>query len=173
MLELGLYVVHNRQLSLSSHFVKWRILILLFLWCKYLILMAVPSQICYHVLGLVHGIWTPIPRAVCYFSFFQDYAVVSRYVFLFMVYYLSQMKDYIATPKPNGYQSLHTTVIPFLYESMFRLEVQVPYGSPYALLFYFPIFKIFQTSSCFIFLVNKQVHVCFSFFLIVSPWKIV
>ncbi|CAI8615136.1 unnamed protein product [Vicia faba] len=57
-----------------------------------------PQLICYHVLGLIHGIWTPNPRS---------------------------MKDYIATPKPNGYKSLHSTVIPFLYESMFRLEIQI------------------------------------------------
>ncbi|KAJ1389684.1 RelA/SpoT [Sesbania bispinosa] len=36
-----------------------------------------------------------------------------------------QVNNYIATPKLNGYQSLQTTMIPFLYESMFRLEVQI------------------------------------------------
>jgi (p)ppGpp synthase/HD superfamily hydrolase len=42
------------------------------------------NALCFHVLGKVHSRWTPLPRT---------------------------LKDYISSPKPNGYRSLHTTVL--------------------------------------------------------------
>ena len=58
-----------------------------------IIVQTVPQ--CYHVLGVIHHLWRPLPRG---------------------------FDDYIASPKDNSYQSLHTDV---LVEDGKTLEVQI------------------------------------------------
>ena len=50
---------------------------------------------CYSALGIIHSLWRPLP---------------------------DEFDDYIANPRPNGYQSLHTTV---MYLGTTPLEVQI------------------------------------------------
>jgi GTP pyrophosphokinase len=50
---------------------------------------------CYAALGIIHQTWSPVP---------------------------GRIKDFIATPRPNGYRSLHTSVIS---ETGFPFEVQI------------------------------------------------
>ncbi len=50
---------------------------------------------CYQTMGIIHSLYRPVP---------------------------GRFKDYIALPKPNGYQSLHTSIIG---PENFRMEVQI------------------------------------------------
>lgn len=58
---------------------------------------------CYRVLGIIHSLYPPLPHYI---------------------------KDYIAVPKPNGYQSVHTTVLgnQDVFEVQIRTEIMHEYA---------------------------------------------
>jgi len=84
---------HIKPLELSArakhYYSAWRKLLRYDMdWDRVLDLVALRIVVasveeCYAVLGVIHKLWRPMP---------------------------GRIKDYIALPKPNGYQSLHTTV---------------------------------------------------------------
>lgn len=59
------------------------------------------AALCYHALKLVHRTWPSMAN---------------------------RTKDYIEDPKPNGYQSLHTTVVTRLHRRKYPFEVQIRTG---------------------------------------------
>lgn len=56
------------------------------------------ENLCYRALSLVHSTWAVLPN---------------------------RTKDYVASPKKNGYQSLHTTVMMRLHGTSYPFEVQI------------------------------------------------
>ena len=54
--------------------------------------------LCYHILYVTHSVYAPLP---------------------------GRLKDFIATPRSNGYQALHTTVLPIGSSALFPLEIQI------------------------------------------------
>jgi GTP diphosphokinase / guanosine-3',5'-bis(diphosphate) 3'-diphosphatase len=54
---------------------------------------------CYQTMGVIHQKWKPLP---------------------------ARIKDYIATPKPNGYRSLHTTVISQVNDEIVEIQIRTP-----------------------------------------------
>ena len=59
---------------------------------------AAGQALCYHALNLVRSAWRPLKN---------------------------RTKDYVARPKANGYQSLHTTVLMRLHGASYPFEVQI------------------------------------------------